>query len=176
MPMLNARSEKLIEEIPERSEDDCADEASMKRHEPSIRLHLWLETGDGVMFGAGRAFLLQKIEECGSIRKAAEELGMSYRAAWGKIRKTEKILGVHLIAQNGSKREGHRLTESGRLLMEQYLHWFEEVEKDALKKARRIFPWVVKSFVEKASTRLLQCAIVVSLSLDPFKPLIETGI
>mgnify|MGYP002478799463 FL=1 len=165
-----------IEECPAQSEDDRADEIALQQHQPAIRIHLWLETGDGVVCGAGRAFLLQKIEECGSIRKAAEELGMSYRAAWGKIRKTEKILGVQLIAQNGSKREGHRLTASGRLLKEQYLQWFEEVEKDALKKARRIFPWLVKSFKEKAAQKVVQCAIFLSLSFDPLQPLFASGI
>jgi molybdate transport system regulatory protein len=174
--MITRGNESLIEDCPEQSENGCADVEEMKRHEPSIRLHLWLETGDGVVCGAGRAFLLQKIEECGSIRKAAEELGMSYRAAWGKIRKTEKVLGVQLIAQNGSKREGHRLTAAGRLLMEQYVHWFEEVEKEALKKARRIFPWVVKGFKEKAAGKILQCAIVMSLALDPFQPWLELGV
>ena len=169
-------SQSALAECPAQSEDDRADETELKRHQPSIRLHLWLETGDGVVCGAGRAFLLQKIEECGSIRKAAEELGMSYRAAWGKIRKTEKVLGVRLIAQNGSKREGHHLTVSGRMLMVQYLQWFDEVEKEALKKAKRIFPWLVQSFVEKAANKAVQCAIFVSLSLDPLQPLLSVGL
>ena len=48
---------------------------------PTVRMHLWLELGESVYFGMGRAMLLDRIEEYGSLRKAAESLGMSYRAA-----------------------------------------------------------------------------------------------
>ena len=96
---------------------------------PTIRMHLWLETKEGLFFGMGRAMLLAKIAEHGSIKKAADVLGMSYQTAWGKIKKSEQVLGTKLIVQSGSKREGHALTESGKMLMEQFLLWFDEVEK-----------------------------------------------
>lgn len=144
------------------------------KDKPTIRLHLWLETDEGVFFGAGRAFLLQKIEEHGSLRKAAEDLGMSYRAAWGKIRKTEKVLGVKLIAQCRSKKEGHKLTEEGLLLMEKYLQWFREVEGEALKKAGEIFPWPVHGYKQKDKGRLLQLMIALSASLGPMEALIKS--
>ncbi|MHC1742882.1 MAG: winged helix-turn-helix domain-containing protein [Syntrophobacteraceae bacterium] len=111
--------------------------------QPVIRLHLWLETREGLFFGLGRAQLLQKVAEHGSLRKAAEDLGMSYRAAWGKIRKSEEVLGFRLIAQSGSKREGCHLTEDGRKLMEKFLRWFEEVEAEAVRKAVEMLPWPV---------------------------------
>jgi molybdate transport system regulatory protein len=110
---------------------------------PTMRMHLWLETEEGMFFGLGRAMLLAKIEEHGSLRKAAEELGMSYRAAWGKIKKSEEILGVKLLAQSGCKREGYQLSEAGRHYMENFLAWFEEVERDALIKAEKLLPWPI---------------------------------
>lgn len=113
---------------------------------PMMRLRLWLETEEGLYFGLGRALLLAKVEEHGSLRKAAEEMSMSYRAAWGKIKKTEEIMGVKLISQGGSKKEGYQLTDAGRMLMEKYLAWFEEVERLALLKAREMLPWPIKSF------------------------------
>lgn len=112
----------------------------------TLRIHLWLETDEGVFFGIGRAQLLAKIEERGSLKKAADELGMSYRAAWGKIRKTETILGVKLISQNDSKREGCQLTDFGSLLKERYFAWFKAVEDVAIRKAREVFPWPVKGY------------------------------
>lgn len=112
----------------------------------TARIHLWLETAEGVFFGIGRAQVLAKIEERGSLKKAADELGMSYRAAWGKIRKTEAILGVKLITQNGSKREGCQLTDFGSLLKDRYFAWFKAVEEVAIRKAREVFPWPVKSY------------------------------
>ena len=115
---------------------------------PPIRLHIWLETSQGVFFGLGRAMLLSKIDRYGSLRKAADDLGMSYRAAWGKIRKTEEIMGMKLITPGSCKREGYRLTEQGRAVMENFLNWFEEVEKEALKAAQRTLPWGVRDFIQ----------------------------
>jgi molybdate transport system regulatory protein len=120
----------------------------MDTHNPTIRLHLWLEGGEGVFFGYGRLLLLDKIETCGSLKKASEELGMSYRAAWGKIKQTEHVLGFQLMERVGSRRSGYRLTEAGRLVRDKYLEWFNKVEQDARARAEEIFPWKSKSFGE----------------------------
>jgi len=120
---------------------------------PVVRLRLWLETGDGMFFGTGRGMLLEAVDRYGSLKKAAEHLGMSYRAAWGKIKKTEKVLGVLLIEQAGSRKGGHRLTPGGRLLMEKFRVWFEAVEASAVEKARELFPWECLSFTEARRNR-----------------------
>ncbi|MEN6483481.1 MAG: LysR family transcriptional regulator [Syntrophobacteraceae bacterium] len=152
------------------------DDMNAEKHEPTMRLHVWLEIGEGVFLGTGRALLLAGIEEHGSLRKAAEDLGMSYRAAWGKIRRTEELMGVKLIARNGCRRGGHLLTAEGRRLKEMYFQWFREVEQVALEKARDIFPWVVKSYAKKARGKIFQCLVAASLAYCPFEALIETGI
>jgi molybdate transport system regulatory protein len=118
----------------------------MKKELPEIRLHLWLETKDGLFFGMGRAMLLAKIDQYGSLKRAADELGMSYRAAWGKIKKSEEILGAKLVVQYGSKKEGYQLTDLGRTMMEKFMLWFEEVEKEAFNKAREMLPWTVGKY------------------------------
>ncbi|WP_319759019.1 LysR family transcriptional regulator [Maridesulfovibrio sp.] len=120
----------------------------MDSHTPTIRLHLWLEGGEGVFFGYGRLLLLDRIEKCGSLKKASEELGMSYRAAWGKIKQTEQVLGFQLMERVGSRRSGYRLTEAGRLVRDKYFEWFNKVEQDARARAEEIFPWKSKSFGE----------------------------
>ncbi|NDV26844.1 winged helix-turn-helix domain-containing protein [Desulfovibrio sp. JC010] len=122
--------------------------ADMDSHKPTIRLHLWLEGGEGVFFGYGRLLLLDKIETCGSLKKASEELGMSYRAAWGKIKQTEQVLGFQLMERAGSRRSGYRLTEAGRVVRDKYLEWFNKVEQDARARAEEIFPWKSRSFGE----------------------------
>jgi molybdate transport system regulatory protein len=163
-------------EAPDRSNGDRAGQIERDRQGPTIRLHLWLETDEGVFFGAGRALLLAKIEEHGSLKKAAEDLGMSYRAAWGKIRATEKVLGFRLIAQNGCKKGGLRLTEHGLLFKKKFSLWFQEVEKEALRKAREIFPWPVKSYEEKPPSKILECLLALSMSLYPLETLIEAAV
>ncbi|MCK8602801.1 winged helix-turn-helix domain-containing protein [Desulfoferrobacter suflitae] len=115
---------------------------------PTLRLHLWLETSDGLFFGIGRAQLLAKVDEYGSLKKAADELGMSYRAAWGKIKKTETVVGAKLIARCGNRRDGYELTEFGRTLLEGFNTWYHEMEHLALEKARKLFPWPIESFDE----------------------------
>ncbi len=120
-----------------------------------MRLHLWLETVDGLFFGMGRAQLLAKVDQHGSLKKAADDLGMSYRAAWGKIKKTETVVGAKLIVRSGNKRDGYELTEFGRTLLDNFNSWFNEIEDMALSRARELFPWPVESYDEGASNPLL---------------------
>lgn len=169
-------NEAIDPAAPSHYRSESSGEIATKQQEATIRLHLWLETSEGVFFGTGRALLLTKIEEYGSLKKAAEDLGMSYRAAWGKIRRTEEVLGVRLIAQKGCKKGGHRLTEHGELLKDKYLMWFQDVERWALTRAREIFPWPVKSYEEKAPAKILQGLVALWLSLSPLEALIEAAV
>ncbi len=50
-----------------------------------LRLHVWFERDEQIFLGIGRAMLLDKIEQYGSLRQAATEMKMSYRAAWRKL-------------------------------------------------------------------------------------------
>lgn len=96
-------------------------ENSTKNIRPEIRSRLWIELQGDVVFGEGRMALLQAIEETGSIQQAAAKLGMSYRAAWGKIKATEERLGMSLVDKHiGGHNKGTCLTEQGRLLVNTY--------------------------------------------------------
>jgi molybdate transport system regulatory protein len=116
-----------------------SDQKGISQCQPIMHLRLWLDTEDGLLFGPGRANLLDLIDRHGSLRQAAKELGISYRAAWGKLRKTEEVLGFKLIDKGESYKEGYRLTEAGRQIKENFARWYKEVEDDALEKARTIF-------------------------------------
>lgn len=113
---------------------------------PIVRLHIWLENQGELFFGIGRAQLLFNIQSYGSIKKAAQSMGMSYRAAWGKIQQSEQALGVKLVEQRGAKREGVRLTREGEELADMFLAWFTAVECCALSQANSIFPFQVAGF------------------------------
>jgi molybdate transport system regulatory protein len=108
---------------------------------PTMHLRLWLGTDEGVLFGPGRAELLELIDRFGSLRKAAFELGISYRAAWGKIRKTERILGYKIVDKGESYKEGYHLTAEGRVLKDQFAKWHADIQRSAIEKARAIFGW-----------------------------------
>lgn len=115
---------------------------------PVMRLHLWLETDDGVLFGMGRLMLLREISRQGSLKAAASKLGMSYRGAWGKIKKTEELLGTALIARENCRRSGASLTPFAQELLIQFDQWFREVEEFALLSSRRYLPFVPQRFAK----------------------------
>lgn len=68
-----------------------------------------LKVDNKSLMGAGRAELLRKIRETGSLSTAAKSMGMSYRHAWGVIHHMEDIVGEKLVE---SKRGGKRFGES----------------------------------------------------------------
>ena len=99
------------------------------RDRPVLRMHLWLETQRGIFFGLGRMKLLEKIQSGQSLRGAAKSLGMSYRAAWGKIKNTEEVLGVTLIEKKAGNRAGYQLTQEGLAMVARFGRWFKDVER-----------------------------------------------
>jgi molybdate transport system regulatory protein len=92
-----------------------------------IHVNIRLESNHGVVFGAGRYMILKEVDEHGSLKKAAENLGMSYRAAWGKIKKSEELLGQKLIEKETNK-TGLHLTEFGRSMVDGYSRLVKETE------------------------------------------------
>jgi molybdate transport system regulatory protein len=91
-----------------------------------IRSKIWLEVDGEPVFGRGRRFLLESIETHGSINRAAQEVGIPYRKAWGHIKAMEDRLGVKLIdRQTGGKNGGGALlTDDARV----FLKKFEQLE------------------------------------------------
>lgn len=100
---------------------------------PELKIHIWFERDGGVFFGQGRYELLTLISELGSLKLAAEKMGISYRGAWGKIKKTEEIMGENLIVKDSNK-EGYHLTEFGKQWMEEYKVLYDDVLEYARKK------------------------------------------
>lgn len=111
-----------------------------------IRLHLWIESDKGMMLGLGRTQLIENIEKYGSLQTAAKKMGISYRAAWGRIKKTEEVLGCKLLEKSSG---GYQLTELGKELNEMFRVWFNNIEDYALKEADKIFPWTSIPFKDQ---------------------------
>jgi molybdate transport system regulatory protein len=88
---------------------------------------LFLEDQGRYILGPGRAALLRSVETLGSLHKAAQHQGMSYRWAWGRLKDTENALKVKLLSQTGTPLRGNvkSLTPEGREL----LAWFDSIEK-----------------------------------------------
>jgi molybdate transport repressor ModE-like protein len=86
-----------------------------------LKYKLWLDYR-GRAFGDGPARLLAGVEEYGSLRKAAQELGMSYNKAWRIIHAAEQRLGFPLLDRSvgGSLGGGSQVTPETRDLMKRY--------------------------------------------------------
>ena len=91
-------------------------------NEMEIRSKIWIEAGGEPVFGRGRRFLLEAIDEHGSINRAAEKVGISYRKAWSHIKAMEERLNMKLIdRQTGGKNGGGAvLTDNARIFLKKY--------------------------------------------------------
>lgn len=91
---------------------------------------LWLDD-DGRVFGDGPAQLLEGVERHGSLRKAAQELGMSYNKAWRILQAAEGRLGFSLLESSvgGASGGGSRLTPEAHDLVQRYRAMSEEARQ-----------------------------------------------
>jgi molybdate transport system regulatory protein len=107
---------------------------------PKIRV--WITFGDDIKFGDGRAQLLELIAARGSLSKAAEELEMSYRNAWGYLQELERAAGFQFVERvpGGGPRSGMRLTAEGRQFLACYRKFRAGLEETMRRQFTRSFP------------------------------------
>lgn len=101
-----------------------------------IHVKIWLEHEGAILLGVGRAQLLLRVHTMGSLKKAAESMNMSYRAAWGRIKRTEAALGIPLVEAAGTRRGGYSLTPAALQVVEGFLQWHSRVQDFALNEAK----------------------------------------
>lgn len=82
---------------------------------------LWLDYR-GRAFGDGPARLLDGVQQSGSLRKAAQDLGMSYNKAWRILHAAEQRLGFPLLDRSvgGTAGGGSQLTAEAQDLLRRY--------------------------------------------------------
>jgi len=84
--------------------------------------HLSFEIGSQVVLDEVDARLLRRVSETGSLTQAARLLGISYRNAWGRIKKMESTAGVRIISaqSGGAMGGGSSLTPEGMALFKEF--------------------------------------------------------
>lgn len=95
---------------------------------------IWLEFEGESLLGRGGARLLESIDREGSLTKAVKNLKISYRYAWGYLKKIEKRLGGPIVETFKGGRDGGggmRLTPLGKYLLRKY-NRFENFVAQAL--------------------------------------------
>lgn len=85
--------------------------------------------------------LLAGIRNNGSLRSAAESLGLSYRKAWGDIRKAEKFIGFALVEKVRGGKDGglSRLTADGAELVEAFNHLHKDFDEAIYRTTKKFF-------------------------------------
>jgi len=94
-----------------------------------VRSKIWIEDEKGcVVFGEGRYRILEVVDRLRSLQGAANELKMSYRAVWGRIKASEERIGHPLVVREG---KGSRLTPFARQLMKRYRKLQKYIRKES---------------------------------------------
>ena len=88
----------------------------------NLKVRLYVENEDDKFMGIGVLWLLKGIAECGSLRAAAIELGISYSKAFKMIENLEKALGHDVVSRKrgGAARTGASITPYGLAFMNLY--------------------------------------------------------
>ena len=82
------------------------------------------------VFGPGARELLHSVDETGSLSQGAKKMGVSYSKAWRMVGEIERGLGVILLERQtgGVVGGGSRLTAEGRLLLERFDAFMQDVD------------------------------------------------
>ena len=89
--------------------------------EPMTRVYLLNDEGER-FFGDGPCRLLRAVEETGSLRAAANSMGMAYTKALKMLKRAEQAAGCPLTtrAVGGKSGGGSQLTSEGKELLAKY--------------------------------------------------------
>ena len=117
-----------------------------------VGIRVWLKSDSNFTFGPGQAELLRRVMELGSLRKAAGHMGMSYRRAWGRIKKMEQALGEPMVYKPGGNKSGFKLTPVAHNLVQGFEAWSESVALFADAKALEVLPKGFHPSPEKKKT------------------------
>jgi len=107
-----------------------------------LNYKFWLTQKDGTEILDEKVFILLKdIDLVGSIQAAAIKNNISYRKAWGDIKKAESILKFSVIeTQRGGKEGGKSiLTKDGKNMLNAFAELEKEFDKAVYNTAKKFF-------------------------------------
>lgn len=107
----------------------------------TLGVKCWLAAGGQAVFGEGLGELLEGVARHGSITAAAAAMAMSYRQAWGRIRRAEERLNMKLVDSRpgGESGGGTALTAEGARLLSSFRRLEEELNAAAVAIFQRHF-------------------------------------
>ena len=107
-----------------------------KYYDIFLKYKIFLSRNNKEIIDESVFMLLLAIKNEMSLSSAAEKLNISYRKAWGDIKKAEELLGYALTDRTRGGKEGGKsvLTADARKLLEAYAALQEKLD-DAVEKA-----------------------------------------
>jgi molybdate transport system regulatory protein len=102
--------------------------------EMKIKGNFWIEEDGKSFLGRGRVELLKKIDQYGSISKAAKDMKMSYKAAWDAVDIINNLAKREVVEKisGGKGGGGTKLTDYGKKLIEIFEKSELEFQKNLL--------------------------------------------
>ena len=94
----------------------------VEKGDVSIRARLWLDVAGETYLAPGRVTLLERIDEFGSITKAAKSMEMSYRHAWLLVDDMNKKAPSPLVIRKtgGKGGGGTKLSPEGKKAVDNF--------------------------------------------------------
>lgn len=118
-----------------------------KYYDIFLKFKVWLEHTDGEsILGNGKFELIEYIDQLGSLKAAADKLGISYRKAWGMLKDAEEKLGFCLTEKHRGGQHGGNslLTQEGKELIEAYKELLVEFDDAIYQITKKFFNKVNK--------------------------------
>ncbi len=105
--------------------------ATRKSNQGRLKGDVFLLTGNQQSFASIQVELLKSIHDCGSISKAAKQLGISYKTAWDRIDAMNNMSNQPLVTRSagGAHGGGTAVTKLGRRIIEGFESLQDEHEK-----------------------------------------------
>lgn len=96
-----------------------------------VRPRLRVYCGEDIALGPGKVELLAAIAETGTLREAAQRMGLSYMRAWKLVRLMNRSFRAPVVvtSRGGTEKGKASLTEGGR----QALALYRRMEEEALR-------------------------------------------
>lgn len=120
--------------------EPASDEAarSLRKGGRHATIKMQIDMPDGTRLGPGKIQLLELIESQGSLSRAAEAMGISYRRAWLFVQQINAVFDEPAIATPEHRRGGAaaRLTKFGEELIRQFRHLEAQARSDGTKVLR----------------------------------------
>ena len=113
-----------------------------------LNIKIWLsDEKEHGFLGEGRFRLLREVRQTGSLARAAQQLSISYRKAWGDIRAAEKGLGFELLTRHRGGRAGGSSSLNDRAL--RLLAAYSKIQTALNRQARRQYRQILVPILRK---------------------------